>query len=88
MQLDISTLMDIKYLTLSSDSDQEKYHEILTVIEQITLLPKSEQIAKLQHFKKIVEEHESASPEVKQAGTYTFNCFIHICDFSNKRSHA
>ena len=80
--------MDVKYLTLTSDSDQEKYHEILSIIEQITLLPKSEQIANLLYFKKIIEEHETASPEVKQAGTYTFNCFIHIGDFTNNRSHA
>ena len=78
--------MDVKYLTLTSDSDQEKYHEILTIIEKITQLPKSEQIAHLYHYKEVVETHETASAELKQAGTYTFNCFIHICEFSIERS--
>ena len=88
MQLDTSLHMDVKYLTLTSDSDQEKYHEVLSIIEHITHLPKSEQITLLQHFKKVVEEHETASPEVKQAAAYTFNCFLHIGEITNNRSHA
>ena len=78
--------MDVKYLTLSSDSDQEKYHEILTTIEQVTYLPKGEQIPKLTKFKQIVENHKTASAELKQASTYTFNSFIHIIDFTIERN--